>query len=149
MSGWRPVPERPGFEVNAAGRVRRASSPGHNPLLPLAEMIRDLPDMETKGYAVMRAHQGVPVIAIEPEPDEDGDDGEELKIASITQIPTGWSKGQLLNVRNRGEYYVVTLFPEESDPRYPERELRFTNPALCQAFVSRWYTREHFDPRAF
>ncbi len=64
------------------------------------------------------------------------------------EVPASWTKGQLLNVRNAGECYVVTLLGEEFDPRHPERALKFTNPALCQNFVSRWYAREHFDPRA-
>jgi len=62
--------------------------------------------------------------------------------------PPSWTKGQLLNVRNAGECYVITLLGEEFDPRHPERALKFTNPALCQNFVSSWYAREHFDPRA-
>ena len=62
--------------------------------------------------------------------------------------PPHWGRGALLNVRNTGADYVVTLFPEEYDPRSPERALRFTNPAMCQDFVSRWYMRESNDPRA-
>lgn len=64
------------------------------------------------------------------------------------QPPADWRKGALLNVRNRGDAYVVTLYPEEFDERYPARALRFTNPGECQDFVSRWYTAEHHDPRA-
>jgi len=63
-------------------------------------------------------------------------------------VPPFWTKGQLLNVRNADEYYAVTLYPEEADPRHPERELRFTNTALSQNFVSAWYSRENHDPRA-
>lgn len=63
-------------------------------------------------------------------------------------IPPGWTKGQLLNVRNLGEFYAVTLLGEEFDVRHPERALQFTNTALCQDFISRWYQREHADPRA-
>ena len=62
--------------------------------------------------------------------------------------PADWSKGALLNVRVAGAEYVVTLYPEEFDPQHPERALRFGNPALCQDFVSRWYARQHHDPRA-
>jgi len=62
--------------------------------------------------------------------------------------PADWRKGALLNVRNYGDAYVVTLYPEESHRDHPERELRFTNPGECQDFVSRWYQREHSDPRA-
>lgn len=54
----------------------------------------------------------------------------------------GWSKGQLLNVRNAGEHYNVTLLGEEYDPRAPERCLQFTNSAECQNFVSCWYAPE-------
>ena len=62
--------------------------------------------------------------------------------------PDDWTKGALLNVRNAGECYNVTLYPEESDPRYPERTLKFTNPAKCQDFVSKWYARESHNPLA-
>ncbi len=64
------------------------------------------------------------------------------------RVPADWIKGQLLTVRNAGECYVVTLLGEEFDPRHPERALKFTNPALCQNFVSAWYAREYCDPRA-
>ena len=64
------------------------------------------------------------------------------------QVPQDWTLGQLLNVRNTGPDYCVTLYPEEFDPRRPERALRFTNSAQCQEFVSRWYARTAFDPRA-
>jgi hypothetical protein len=64
------------------------------------------------------------------------------------QPPGDWRKGALLNVRNRGDAYVITIWPEESHPERPERELRFTNPGLCQDFVSAWYAAEHHDPRA-
>jgi hypothetical protein len=67
------------------------------------------------------------------------------------QVPPSWTKGQLLNVRNRGEFYVVTLLGEEDEPPLkpaPSGALRFTNTPLCQAFVSAWYARESYDPRA-
>lgn len=63
-------------------------------------------------------------------------------------VPTDWRKGALLNVRNGGEEYIITLHPEEYDPRYPERCVRFTNVGECQNFISDWYTRESHDPRA-
>lgn len=62
--------------------------------------------------------------------------------------PADWRKGALLNVRNHGDAYVITLYPEEHDDRYPERSMRFTNLGECQDFVSRWYAAEHHDPRA-
>lgn len=62
--------------------------------------------------------------------------------------PADWRKGALLNVRNYGDAYVVTLYPEERDDEKPERHLRFTNQGECQAFVSAWYATEHHDPRA-
>jgi len=65
-----------------------------------------------------------------------------------SEYPAGWAKGALLNVRNKGEYYAVTLFPEEEDFRCPERTLKFGNTAECQNFVSKWYQRESADPRA-
>lgn len=62
--------------------------------------------------------------------------------------PPDWRKGALLNVRNRGEQYTITLYPEEWDPRHPERAIHFTNLGECQNFISRWYAPEHHDPRA-
>lgn len=60
--------------------------------------------------------------------------------------PEGWCKGQLLNVRNAGSHYNVTLEGEEYNPRAPERCLQFTNIGECQNFVSRWYAREAGGP---
>ena len=62
--------------------------------------------------------------------------------------PEDWRKGALLNVRNRGPEFVVTLYPEEYDMERPERALSFTNLTECQNFVSTWYARESADPRA-
>lgn len=73
---------------------------------------------------------------------------EEAGMPIEVRAPEFWHKGQLLNVRNSGEHYIVTLHPEEYDRLHPERALKFTNPALCQDFVSRWYAHEHHDPRA-
>lgn len=58
----------------------------------------------------------------------------------------GWSKGQLLNVRNAGSHYNVTLLGEEYDPRYPERCLQFTCINDAQTFISKWYSREPAGP---
>lgn len=63
--------------------------------------------------------------------------------------PSYWQKGALLNVRNYGSEYIVTLWPEEFDQRHPENSLHFTNPARCQDFVSKWYGRQSHDPRAY
>lgn len=63
--------------------------------------------------------------------------------------PSFWGRGALLNVRCTGGDYIVTLYPEEYDARSPERAMRFANPALCQNFVSAWYSRESHDPRAW
>lgn len=54
----------------------------------------------------------------------------------------GWVKGQLLNVRNAGAHYNVTLLGEEYDTRHLERCIQFTNLNDCQTFVSRWYAPE-------
>ena len=62
--------------------------------------------------------------------------------------PADWRKGALLNVRNYGNAYRITLYPEEYSPEREERALTFTNPGECQDFVSRWYAPEHHDPRA-
>jgi hypothetical protein len=64
------------------------------------------------------------------------------------QPPTDWQKGALLNVRNYGDAYVITLYPEEWSTERPERALRFTNPGECQDFVSDWYARESHHPLA-
>ena len=78
-------------------------------------------------------------IPLMPEPPED---------EAAVRVPLFWTKGQLLNVRNGGEHYVVTVLGEEFDPRYPERAMKFANSAQCQDFVSRWYQRETYDGRA-
>ena len=63
-------------------------------------------------------------------------------------IPADWHPGMLLNVRNSGDALTITLYPEEFDYRKPERALRFTNFGEGQDFISRWYARQHHDPRA-
>lgn len=63
-------------------------------------------------------------------------------------VPADWVKGQLLNVRNAGDTYRVTVLGEEYDVRSPERCLEFTSSWECQQFVSDWYSRESHDPRA-
>lgn len=65
-----------------------------------------------------------------------------------TQPPADWRKGALLNVRNHGEHYIITLWPEEYRPDQEERCVKFTNLGECQGFVSHWYARETADPRA-
>lgn len=60
----------------------------------------------------------------------------------------GWVKGQLLNVRNAGSHYNVTILGEEYDPRSPQRCIQFTNRAECQDFISNWYARESNTPFA-
>lgn len=70
-------------------------------------------------------------------------------VAEEPAIPAHWGRGALLNVRTTGGDYIVTLYPEEYDPRSPERAMRFANPALCQDFVSKWYQRQSHDPRAW
>jgi len=66
----------------------------------------------------------------------------------MSDVPEGWELGALLNVRNAGEFYIVTLYPEEYDFRNPERCMRFHNSARCQDFCSAWYARLWIDPRA-
>lgn len=73
---------------------------------------------------------------------------ESVNVPHEVPYPTDWHPGRLLNVRNAGDCYLVTLYPEEYDPRYPDRALRFRNPAECQNFVSHWYARQSPDPRA-
>lgn len=64
------------------------------------------------------------------------------------QPPADWRKGALLNVRNHGAEYIVTLHPLEYDPRHDDQCMKFTNVGECQSFVSSWYQRESHDPRA-
>lgn len=78
---------------------------------------------------------------IEPE-------AEVVTIEPEIQVPADWRPGMLLNVRNTGADYTITLWPEEADPRKPERALHFTNLGECQNFVSTWYARQSHDPRA-
>lgn len=73
---------------------------------------------------------------------------DELDEAELLPIPSDWVKGQLLNVRNAGHAYRVTVLGEEYDHRNPARCLEFTNSAECQNFVSAWYARQSTDPRA-
>ncbi len=72
----------------------------------------------------------------------------ESDITKPLECPADWCPGMLLNVRNTGPDYTITLWPEEADPRHPDRALHFTNPADCQNFVSAWYSRQSHDPRA-
>lgn len=60
--------------------------------------------------------------------------------------PADWVKGQLLNVRNVGGKYCVTLLGEEFDPRHPERSLHFDNCYETQHFVSFWYAKDGSRP---
>jgi hypothetical protein len=142
MIEWRPIPERPGFEMNARGRVRRAPVRQY-----CLESIADLPVTHQQILDKMaELAEQTP-----PEDEEDDEDEDEQEAPPAPQPPAGWLKGQLLNVRNRGEFYVITLLGEEDEPPLrpaPSGALRFANSALCQEFVSRWYARESYDPRA-
>jgi hypothetical protein len=73
---------------------------------------------------------------------------EEVIPESKPEAPQSWRKGQLLNVRNAGACYNVTLIGEEYDPRHPERALQFTNVGELQQFVSAWYQPESPNPLA-
>lgn len=100
-----------------------------------------------------KAQESRHVSAVErPRAASIGDDHhalEEVKseVAAL-DIPPDWNIGALLNVRNGGTEYFVTLFPEEYDHQRPERTLRFQNPGTCQNFVSAWYSRTYHDGRA-
>lgn len=69
-------------------------------------------------------------------------------VEETPKVPADWTLGALLNVRVGGAGAVITLYPEEASYEHPERTLRFSNMGECQDFVSRWYAREHHDPRA-
>jgi len=81
-----------------------------------------------------------PAMLPEPEP--------EIIAPEAPEYPSDWHPGMLLNVRNTGPDYTITLWPEEADPRKPERALHFTNPGEAQNWISRWYSRQSHDPRA-
>ncbi|WP_245621139.1 hypothetical protein [Paraburkholderia ferrariae] len=85
------------------------------------------------------------------------DEGEQLpapieQSESAADVPVqpsaDWRKGALLNVRNCGDAYVITRWPEEYSPEREDRCIKFTNLGLCQDFVSDWYSRKSHDPRA-
>ncbi len=90
---------------------------------------------------------GSPIAAVE-EPVMPLDDAPVMTQQDEVTVPADWRKGALLNVRNYGDAYVITLYPEEWDQDRPERAMRFTNLGECQDFVSKWYAAEHHDPRA-
>lgn len=58
-----------------------------------------------------------------------------------------WTRGQLLNMRNAGAHWNITVAGEEYDPRYPERCLQIPY-AGGQNFISAWYAREAPNPFA-
>jgi len=64
------------------------------------------------------------------------------------QVPADWREGELLNVRNFGEYYVITKYPEEYSPEHEDRCIKFADLGECQGFASDWYSHHSHDPRA-
>jgi hypothetical protein len=109
---------------------------GTRPAIPKAEVVASI---------ALTDHLSDPEGAVFPEfPGVDIDAVHEQRL----DIPKDWNLGALLNVRNHGEHYAVTLYPEEADWRHPERTLRFTNVGKCQQFISEWYSRTFHDPRA-
>lgn len=107
---------------------------GTRPILPVAEVIASVADEPLRDrtmpqYTVIEDEYIVPA-----EPPLD--------------IPPDWNLGALLNVRASGDHYAITLYPEESDWRHPERTLKFTNAGRCQDFLGQWYARVYHDPRA-
>ena len=90
-----------------------------------------------------------PVIEQEiPEPADDLSADSWLPVSAEVKIPPDWTKGSLLNVRNFGPFYAVTLLHEEYSPEREERALKFTNPGELQDWVSRWYAPESYNPLA-
>jgi hypothetical protein len=87
-------------------------------------------------------------VPVDSEPVPLLDDAPSMVQHGDVSVPADWIKGALLNVRNHGAQYIVTLDPAEYDPRHEERCVKFTNVGECQSFVSSWYQREHCDPRA-
>lgn len=67
----------------------------------------------------------------------------------MPEVPEFWQKGSLLNVRATGDCWTITQMPDEFDWRYPERAMKIYNYGQCQDFVSHWYSRQHYDPRAY
>ena len=108
---------------------------GHTPAATAAVSV---PAPDGFGLENLRPHNDAPFhVEPEPEPEPEG-----------LRVPEDWVLGQLLNVRGGGNGYRVTLLGEEYDPRRPERCLEFSNSFECQHFVSNWYARKSWDPRA-
>ncbi len=96
------------------------------------------------------ARQGATRVYMpEPERARPNIKGPELDENGQPIPPKDWCKGQLLNVRNAGTHYNVTLQGEEYDPRHPERCLQFANPADAQNFISTWYQQDGRRPPGF
>lgn len=113
----------------------------------MAQAIRSLPPRASIGKH-LTASDGTQASEIRPD-NIIGLAEPERELIHFVEVPEGWIKGQLLNVRNSGGEYVVTVLGEEFDPRYQMRALKFGNSFDCQTFISKWYSREHHDPRAF
>lgn len=137
---------------DAVSRVAKAL---HVPPTPLKNAVAQaIPELR-----VHRAAESREVAAFESQPPSVATDGVAQMVEhpapstwgaflpGMVLYPPFWTKGQLLNVRNMGDDYVLTVLGEEFDPRYPERALRLDY-ALCQDFISHWYQRESHDPRA-
>lgn len=73
---------------------------------------------------------------------EDGVSTATAEPAEPFTYPQDWRRGQLLNVRNAGSHYNVTLLGEEFDTRYPDRCVQFPSGWECQDFVSWWYASQ-------
>ncbi len=71
-----------------------------------------------------------------------------LPDGELVATPSGWHIGALLNVRNYGSEYIITLWPEELSQEQKGRAISFTNPSKCQDFVSKWYARDSHNPLA-
>lgn len=94
-------------------------------------------------------------VSAEASPEREQEAIEAAELAEYVEVPrepnqppADWTKGQLLNVRNHGDAYIITRYPDEYDREHPERSMRFTNLGECQNFVSDWYARQSHDPRA-
>lgn len=99
---------------------------------------RPRPGKVREGGSPLEPKQEAPAPVVEEETQQD----------DTPRVPADWRVGALLNVRNYGTHYIITLWPEEYSPEHEERCIKFTNVGLCQDWVSKWYARQSHDPRA-
>jgi hypothetical protein len=107
------------------------------------------PENQLMGWPKGRPRKRHLIPRVPPEPKREKAIPQSRHQFADVDIPESWQRGALLNVRNMGEEYIVSLYPDEYDYRKPENGIRFPSAWECQNFVSNWYARPEVDPRAF